>query len=50
LEQIGALRLSRECGGWIVEAVHTRSRYYGIGWRTLCAVAELLARSSPKAR
>jgi hypothetical protein len=45
LEQIGVLRLSRENGGWVVEAAAVR--YYGIGWRTLCAVAELL---SPKAR
>jgi hypothetical protein len=42
LEKAGVVRLARENGGWVVETAHTR--YYGIGWRALCAVAEQLAK------
>jgi hypothetical protein len=41
LERCGVLKLSRE-GGWVV--VFNGKKYIGVGWRTLCALAERLAR------
>jgi hypothetical protein len=38
LERRGVLQLSRENGGWVV--LFNGKRYYGAGWRTLCAIAE----------
>jgi len=38
LERRGVLQLARENGGWVV--LFNGKRYYGAGWRTLCAIAE----------
>jgi hypothetical protein len=44
LEKAGVARLTREGGGWVVEIAPAHTRYYGIGWRALRAVAEQLAK------
>jgi hypothetical protein len=42
LERRGILKLSREGGGWAV--YYNGRKYIGVGWRTLCALAERLAK------
>jgi hypothetical protein len=42
LERAGVAQLSRENGGWVIK--HGDSKYFGVGWRTLCALAEQLAK------
>jgi hypothetical protein len=44
LERAGVAQLSRENGGWVIK--HGDSKYFGVGWRTLCALAEKLGEES----
>jgi len=50
LERNGALRLSKENGGWVVEIARAGGpKIAGVGWRALVAVAEQLAKRAQNA-